>query len=399
MADGDKRVTRSQASSNSSSWLGLGDYFPYGREARIARSPLASPATTPTLPSTGTTTFFPSPETSSLPPINPQRPASPRLQLNNSIMAEGDALSTLSTALSGLQVSSRKPELPPFDKNSIEKWIRRVESSYIRSGITLAREKFAFVESKFPVDEDPAVDEFLFGPPTDENWDAFTAYLRQRYGKTKRQKVSAILEPIKMDGRTPSQYFAKLKQSYDDITLDDIVKEICVRQLPVDVQQTICKDTEKLSAKEMMSFADRYYNPDGSRLHKKPPSVNVIKQTTNPTPSQFSQPFNDDNHNDDESIDVNAIRGRGSFQRSQQNGFGNNNGRSKSRGRFGNNNNNNGGQGSGGFNNNNNGGGQKNGKQNDPSLCFYHNMYGEKARKCDFGCRKSKSGNGQSPRQ
>ena len=318
-------------------------------------------------------------------------------------MAEGDALSTLSTALSGLQVSSRKPELPPFDKNSIEKWIRRVESSYIRSGITLAREKFAFVESKFPVDEDPAVDEFLFGPPTDENWEAFTAYLRQRYGKTKRQKVSAILEPIKMDGRTPSQYFAKLKQSYDDITLDDIVKEICVRQLPVDVQQTICKDTEKLSAKEMMSFADRYYNPDGSRLHKKTPTVNVIK-ATNPPTTQFSQPFSDDN-NDDESIDVNAVRGRGNFQRSRQNGNGyNNNGRSKSRGRF--NNNNNGGQNNnGGYsgynNNNNNGGGQKSGnRQNDPSLCFYHNMYGEKARKCDFGCAKNnKSGNGQSPRQ
>ena len=331
-------------------------------------------------------------------------------------MADGDStLATLSTALSGLQVSSRKPELPPFDKTSIEKWIRRVESAYIRSGITLAREKFAFIESKFPVDEDPAVDEYLFGEPTDANWEAFTAYLRQRYGKTKRQKVSAILDPIKMDGRTPSQYFAKLRQGYDDITLDDIVKEICVRQLPVDLQQTICKDTEKLSAKEMMAFADKYYNPDGSRIHKKPAAVNAIRQPTNPTHSSsaFSQPFsNNDDNNDDDNVDVNAIRGRSNF-RPQQGGGGYGGARSKSRGRFGNNNgggfNNN----NGGFNNNNNGGRNNNGgqnnnnggqrgqnRQNDPSLCFYHNMYGDKARKCDFGCAKSnKSGNGSSPRQ
>ena len=321
-------------------------------------------------------------------------------------MAEG-TLETLSSALSGLQISSRKPDLPPFDKNSIEKWIRRVESAYIRSGITVAREKFAFIESKFPVDEDPAVDEFLFGPPTDENWTAFTTYLTQRYGKTKRQKVSAILEPMKMDGRTPSQFFAKLKQSYGDVTLDDVVKEICVRQLPVDLQQTMCKDTEGLTASEMMKFADKFYNPDGSRIHKKPPSINVVKSAPNPTTPNFTAPFVNNDEQEDDNGDVNAVRGRGGFQQSRQNGNGFGNGRSKSRGRFGNNNNNN--NGGGGFQNRNNGGGgggygnfgnkQNGNRQNDPALCFYHNMYGDKAKKCDFGCAKSKSGNGQGPRQ
>ena len=166
MADGDKRVTRSKSATTStpaSSWLGLGDYFPYGREARVARSPHTSPHPTPSPRPTEQQVFFPSPESNSLPPISHTTTRSPRLSLNNNNMAEGQ-LDTLATALSGLQISSRKPELPPFDKNSIEKWIRRVESAYIRSGITAAREKFAFL-----VDEDPAVDEYLFGPPTDEN--------------------------------------------------------------------------------------------------------------------------------------------------------------------------------------------------------------------------------------
>ena len=315
------------------------------------------------------------------------------------------ALASLSTALSSLQVSSKKPELPPFDKNSIEKWIRRVESAYIRSGITAPVEKFAFIESKFPVDEDPAVDEYLFGPATEENWTSFCSYLRQRYGKTKRQKVSAILEPIQMDGRTPSQFYAKLKQNYGDVTLDDIVKEICIRQLPTDLQQTICKDTEELEAKEVMKYADRYYNPDGSRIHKKQPSVNAVKATVNPP--TFTAPFVDNGNNDDNNGDINAISGRNNFQRGRQNVNRNNGGRSQSRGRFGNNNNNNGGFRSGGNNNNNNNGAsynnngpsRNNQRQNDPALCFYHNMYGDKARKCDIGCKKASSGNGPSPRQ
>ena len=401
MADGDKRVTRSQATSNQSSWLGLSDYFPYGREARVARSPQPSPTPQESPQVAATQTFFPSPETNSLPPIPNPGNRSPHLNIDNSIMADGQALNTLTTALSGLQVSSRKPDLPPFDKTSIDKWIRRVESAYIRSGISAAVEKFAFIESKFPVDEDPAVDEFLFGPATDANWEAFCNYLKKRYGKTTRQKASAVLEPIQMDGRTPSQFFAKLKQSFDDVTFDDVVKEICLRQLPNDIAQTICKSTESLGAKEMMEFADSFFNPDGSRLHKKAPTVNSVAATataaaTASVPSTFSTPFVDNNNDSD----VNAIRGRGGFSggrsfNNNNNGNSNyNNSRSKSRGRPFNNNN--------GYNKNNNNFARNNNSQqqrHDPTLCYYHNKFGDKAERCDIGCAKARSGNGQSPRQ
>ena len=402
MADGgDKRVTRSQATSASSgSYLGLGDYL-FGANARVhKRSPTPSPASSPN-PTTqqDNPVFFPSPESRSLPPSS-QSPLESNPTTTTTNMGD-QAMASLSSALTGLQVSSRKPELPPFDKKSIDKWIRRVESAYIRAGISSAREKFAFIESQFPVDEDPAVDDFLFGDPTDQNWDDFCSYLRKRHGKTKRQKVSAILEPANMDGCTPSQYFAKLRQSYGDITLDDIVKDVCVRQLPSDIQQTICKDTEAMSAKELMSFADKYFNPDGSRLHKKAPSVNAIRTAQQQTPTAttttataFSQPFQDDNSVDE----INAIRGRQNNSNGRQNGF--NGVRSKSRNRpSGNYNNNNTPRHSGGGFNNNNGNSRNNSKPHDPAMCFYHNMYGDKARKCDIGCSKAKPGNGLSPRQ
>ena len=324
-------------------------------------------------------------------------------------MTEASAIASLSNALSGLQVSSRKPDLPAFDKSAIEIWIRRVESAYIRAGITRSIEKFAFVESKFAVNEDPAIDKFLFGDPTDANWSAFCEYLKKRYGKTKRQKASAFLEPGQLDGRTPVQYLAKLEQNVEGITLDDLKKEICIRQLPNDVQQLICKATENLTAEETMRYAESFFNPDGTRIHKKPQSVNSIK----PVVSNNSNGSNSSNNNndatsftapfiDDESeTDVNAVRGRANFGRGRQNGgnFSNNNNngnynnsRSKSRGRpSGGNNNSN-------YNRNNNNNASAS-RQHDPALCFYHNQFGDRAKKCDFGCAKSRSGNGQSPRQ
>ena len=394
MGEDDRRVTRAQAQASSwSTYLGLPN--PYGRNARAIRSPLTSPATSPAnlrSPGLEQQFVFPSPE-------NSQQPSS--LDQHVSIMADA-ALTNLSTALSGLSVSSRKPDLPAFDKSSIEIWIRRVESAFIRAGITQANEKFAFVESKFAVNEDPQIDKFLFGEPTSDNWKLFCDYLKKRYGKTIRQKASAVLEPISLDGRTPLQYLARLQQNCDGVTLDDVIKEICVRQLPTDVQQIICKATESMTATEMMTYAESFFNPDGSRVIKKPTAVNSVENrpnTSNTPPTSFTAAFADNNNNDDVSGDINAVRGR--VQSSNRGGFRNNNGfRSQSRGRqsFGNNNNNNGfANNNGRFNNNNSNNNQN--RQNDPTLCFYHNKFGEKAKRCDIGCAKANQGNGKSPRQ
>ena len=393
MGEDDRRVTRAQAQASSwSTYLGLPN--PYGRNARAIRSPLASPATSPAnlrSPGLEQQFVFPSPENSQQPPT---------LDQNAPIMAES-ALNNLSTALSGLSVSSRKPDLPAFDKSAIEIWIRRVESAFIRAGISQANEKFAFVESKFAVNEDPSIDKFLFGEPSEENWKLFCDYLKKRYGKTIRQKASAVLEPISIDGRTPLQYLARLQQNCDGVTLDDVIKEICVRQLPTDVQQIICKATESMTATEMMTYAESFFNPDGSRIIKKPATVNAVDSrptASNTPPTSFTAAFDDNNNNDDASGDINAVRGR--FQSNNRGGFRNNNGfRSQSRGRQNFNNNNGGNNNGNSFGNNNNGRYNNNGnRQNDPTLCFYHNKFGEKAKRCDIGCAKA-SGNGKSPRQ
>ena len=398
MGEDERRVTRAQAQASTSwsQYLGLPNALPYGRNARAVRSPLNSPTTSPVHPRAPGGEqqhfVFPTPE-------NSQQPT--QLDQNAGIMADS-ALNNLSTALSGLSVSSRKPDLPAFDKTAIEIWIRRVESAFIRAGITAANEKFAFVESKFAVNEDPAIDKFLFGSPTDANWTAFCTYLKKRYGKTVRQKAAAVLEPISMDGRTPLQYLARLQQSCEGITLDDVLKEICIRQLPNDVQHVICKPTEGMSVEDMMTYAESYFNPDGSRLTKKPTTINAVESRPNTSSSNnsaFTPIFDDNNDNNASGGDINAVRGR--FQSNQRGGFRGNtfNNRSQSRGRSGynnnNRNNNNGGSGGNGYNNNSN----NNKRRDDPTLCFYHNQFGDKAKKCDIGCAKSNQGNGNSPRQ
>ena len=140
-------------------------------------------------------------------------------------------------AAAGAQIPDaikRKPEIPAFDKAHVDHWIRRTENAFIRALIESPREKFAFLETKFPVDFNPRINSFLWGDPTQANWDAFIAYLRTEYGTTKQQRASVFLDGFKRDGKRPSQYVALLNDKTKDVTINDIKKEMLLRGFAMD---------------------------------------------------------------------------------------------------------------------------------------------------------------------
>ena len=189
-----------------------------------------------------------------------------------------ETLRSLTDALSGLSVSSRKPELPAFDKANIDIWIKRVESAFTRANVTLAKNKFAHLEAKISVDEDPRINEYLFNSdPDDDTWTAFTSYLRRRHGRTTQQRAAIVLEGVRRDGRTPSELFAVLKERVGNITIDDLLKEMVVRELPSDIQRTIWEKSQTLDGLATSELADQFFNKDGQPIHRSTnSSVNAV---------------------------------------------------------------------------------------------------------------------------
>ena len=295
-----------------------------------------------------------------------------REELRNEMRAEmrNEAAASAATIPDAIK---RKPEIPAFDKAHVDHWIRRTENAFIRALITSPREKFAFLETKFPVDFNPRINDFLWGAATNERWDEFLTYLRAEYGPTKQQKVATILDGLKRDGRKPSQYAALLLEKTKDLTLDDVRKEMLVREMPSDIQRMLQERIEGLSLEDAAKTADAYFDQDGKPRHvNKSVSINSVQNT----PNDFTTPYAD------EADDVNAINRRFPNQR--------NSGNQRNR------------------NPPTKGGSTPNfqrptpGAQrpistpkskpqpltNDPSLCYYHNWYGDRAKKCDVGCSR-----------
>ena len=152
-----------------------------------------------------------------------------RAEVRREIRAE-----TTATAAAMPDAIRRKPEIPAFNKDYVEIWIKRMEHAYTRAGITTVNDKFAWLETKFPVGTDPKIDEFLYGDATDANWNSFLAYLRKEHGTTKQQRAAVVLDGFKRDGRRPSQYAAALIDKTKDISLDDVRKEMLLREMPTE---------------------------------------------------------------------------------------------------------------------------------------------------------------------
>ena len=273
------------------------------------------------------------------------------------------------------EVQRKRPDLPKFDAKNIEIWIRRTEAAYCRAAVTAPKDKFAFLESLFDVGFNPKIDAFLYGDATDAQWTAFLTYLRKEYGRTQQQKAAAVLDGISRDGRRPTQLLAFIDSQLDDVSIDDIKKEMLLRQLPREVRHALSEQARTASATQIADIADNYFHRDGrpSNADTATATVNLIRDEAGDPPS--------------EDTEINAALGRHSRRQSTnpvpQPSRGSSNAgsrsrapnsRSKSRTRF--------------F----------------EGECFYHHKFKEQARRCMPGCKhegnfNANSGNGQAGRR
>ena len=286
---------------------------------------------------------------------------------------------------------TRKPDLPAFDTANIDIWIRRIENAFTRASITNVKDKFAFLESKIGTSADPKITEYLCANPlTNATWDEFLAYLRKRYGRTKRQQVQSLISGTEFDGLHPSAVVAMMKEKAGSVSVDDIIKEHLYRRLPVELQRQLAQEAETMTATELSELADNFYDKDGRPIHSatSATSVNVIgggdSKPFNPnassTPTNFTSAFEND------PSDINVVRAR---QAQKQNY--NNNNRSQ-------NNNNNNSRPSNSNSNanarsfNNNSSDRYNSKDSSKlkpnGLCHYHDKFGDEAKNCVNGCRR-----------
>ena len=293
-------------------------------------------------------------------------------------------------------VSSKKPELPPFDSKNIEPWIRRTENAFLRVGISDPKLKFAHLESVISVELHPTVNEYFNGDATQDNYDSLLKFLRDRYGRTLEQQVQSAIQGIRRNGRLPTDLVAAFDDQMGKVTLDDIKKEHLLNELPETIRTQLADRVTKLNYKELAVAADEYFDRDGTLRSNNYNSVNNINNnppsaappsTGRPSaqqpvyPSNFTTAFGEEYNADTDINAVNRPRNGGSSNtnnghpRTPSNQRGNRAGsrnRPQSRTRS-----------------------SSRGPRQNPAWCWYHNKHGQEAKNCQQPCNFVSNGSQQ----
>ena len=246
----------------------------------------------------------------------------------------------LATANNSAASSNRrkKPDLPVFDKNNIQIWIKRVEAAYARENVTDPKQKFAFLESVIGVNMGPTVNAFMFGEATQTRWDAFLQHLISTYGPTKQMRCSTYLDGVKRDGRRPSDLLALIRDKGKDVTIDDLEKQLVIRALPPDVQKLIQDKVEPLDATQTAALADTHFDQQGRPLNQATQINAVANNNRSDTcgaaerpnnshldePVQYTAPFSAQPDAEGDVNHINQRRGRPAPRGSSNRGSNNN---------------------------------------------------------------------------
>ena len=161
----------------------------------------------------------------------------------------------------------KRPDLPAFDKQNIHIWVQRVEAAYAREQVVDPKQKFAFLESVIGVNMGPTINGFMFGVANEDNWKRFIAHLLETFGPTKEQRCSTYLDGVKRDGRRPSDLLALIRDNGKDVTIDDLQKQLILRELPSDMRKLLQDKIEGKNAEEVAALADAHFDREGRPLN------------------------------------------------------------------------------------------------------------------------------------
>ena len=106
------------------------------------------------------------------------------------------------------------------------------------------------------------------------------------------------MDGFKREGGKPLQYVAALDDKTNNVTVDDIKKEMFVREMPTEIRRMLLERIETLSFKEAGKIADSYFDAKGRPRH-----IHQSASNANAVSASFESLSIDDD-------DVNAV-GRG----------------------------------------------------------------------------------------
>ncbi|XP_071581987.1 uncharacterized protein [Temnothorax nylanderi] len=262
-------------------------------------------------------------------------------------------------------VSKVAVRVPPFWGDEPELWFAQLEGQFTLSGITQDTTKYSYALSQLDSRQIKEIKDVVTQPPEADKYEAVKKALIQRMSVSQEQRTRQLLELEELGDRKPSQFLRHLRTLAGENVPDSLLRTLWLGRLPTQMQMVLATRTED----PLNNVAEQ-----ADRIHEMT-SKAVVAAAAAPATKESLEAKIQALTKQVATLTTRLSRDK-SRQRDNEKGRNRNRSRSRSQNR-------------------NRGKAKEDNDDKNDKHCYYHNRFGEKAKKCTQPCTyKSEKGQG-----
>ena len=148
--------------------------------------------------------------------------------------------------------------IPPFWSNDPILWFTHVKAQFFTHGIHSDAARLNHIVGSLSHEVMAEVRDFIMAPPGTVTYDTFRTELIRRTSDSKQRRLRQLLVEEELGDKRPTQLLRRMKQLMGETTLQpDILRQLFVSRLPATAQMILVSAGDSTPVEEIAELADR----------------------------------------------------------------------------------------------------------------------------------------------
>lgn len=182
--------------------------------------------------------------------------------------------------------------LPTYGANNPRIWFAQVEALFLARGIRSQAAKYAHVVGALPIEIATEVGDLIDHVPETDPYEKIKAAVIQRTSVSDEKRLQILLTSCDLGDKRPSQLLRHMKQLAGPYNLDEtLLKQMWLQRLPHNVRQILSVSGRSVTLEDLADMADKMMEiyPDRHCLNEIQTSGNGDTNTTLNIQQQLTQ--------------------------------------------------------------------------------------------------------------
>lgn len=180
-------------------------------------------------------------------------------------MTENNARSQQDVGESAAETFRVGVRVPPFHPEKPGLWFHQMEAQFILANIKSDDTKFYFVTGNLETQYASEVEDIIDHPPTTGKYEKLKSELIKRLSATREKKIKQLLMHEELGDRKPSQFYRHLLNLAGPGVPEEFLRTIWTSRLPASTQAIIASQS-KQDLGELAELADRIHDVVGTQV-------------------------------------------------------------------------------------------------------------------------------------